>query len=163
MEQVRTGAVETRIALGRAVRRLLRLAPEVHAALAARIGVGVTDLLALDHLSTPPPPGGVVDLGRRLGMTSASATVLVDRLVRAGHVERTPHPTDRRRTSVVLTEHAEDEVREALGPLIGRIGELAAGLDDHAAAAVLRFLGDLCEVLEEFAASTNVPLPTAEH
>ena len=161
MEQVRAGAVETRIALGRAVRRLLRLAPEVHAALATRGGVGVTDLLALDHLSTPTPPGGVVELGRRLGMTSASATVLVDRLVRAGHVERTAHATDRRRTAVVLTEHAEDEVRDALGPLVERLGELAASLDDQDAAAVLRFLGDLCEALEDFAATTNASTPSA--
>ena len=160
MEQVRTGAVETRIALGRAVRRLLRLAPEVHAALAARVGVGVTDLLALDHLSTPTPPGGVVDLGRRLGISSASATVLVDRLVRAGHVERIAHATDRRRTAVVLTEHAEDGVRDALGPLVGRLGELAGGLDEQAAAAVLRFLSDLCEVLEDFATTTSASAST---
>lgn len=138
--------------IGRAVRVLLRLAPDVHAALAARVGVGLNDLLALDHLSAETAPVGVTELGRRLGMRSASATVLVDRLVSAGHVRRVPHPTDGRRTVLELTDSAHGDVWQALRPLVTGLEELTAGLDDEAAAAVLRFLLGLCEVLEDFAA-----------
>jgi DNA-binding MarR family transcriptional regulator len=42
-------------------------------------------------------------IGARTGLTPASATALIDRLVSAGLVERTPHPDDRRRVLVELT------------------------------------------------------------
>lgn len=141
-----------RAEIGRAVRVLLRLAPDVHGALAARVGVGLNDLLALDHLSSQAEPVGVVELGRRLGMRSASATVLVDRLVAAGHVRRVPHPTDGRRTVLELTGEAEDDVWQALLPLIGGLDGLISGLDDAAARTVLDFLRGLCGVLADFSA-----------
>lgn len=141
-----------RAEIGRAVRVLLRLAPDVHAALAARVGVGLNDLLALDHLSAEPAVG-VVELGRRLGMRSASATVLVDRLVAAGHVRRAPHTTDRRRTVLELTDTAQADVWQALAPLVGDLDRLTAKLDDAAAASVLDFLDGLCDVLADFAAN----------
>lgn len=143
--------------IGMAVRQVLRLAPDVHAALAHRLGVGVTDLLALDHLSTPPPPDGVVDLGRRLGVTSASATVLVDRLVAADHVRRVAHPHDGRRTRLEMTSHAETEVRAALDPLIAQLAGVVADLDDDQARTVLTFLTELTGVLERFAAAGPGP------
>jgi DNA-binding MarR family transcriptional regulator len=45
-------------------------------------------------------------LARELDLTPASTTALLDRLERAGHAERRPHPTDRRRAIVEPTEHA---------------------------------------------------------
>lgn len=137
--------------IGRAVREVLRLSPEVHTMLARRVGVGVTDLLALDHLSLAPSPEGVVSLGRRLGVTSASATVLVARLVGAGHVERSPHPSDGRRTVLHLTDTARDDVRDALDPLLVDLAELVGRLDQAEARAVAGFLTDLAEVLRRFA------------
>ena len=144
---------QTRAEISRVVRRLLRVVPDVHAALAREVGVGVKDLLALDHLSASPSPEGVVDLGHRLGMTSASATVLVDRLVRAGHVARGSHPTDGRRTTLSLSVHAQDEVRSALTPLIEDLAAITARLDEEQSAAVLSFLEDLNQALLRFAAS----------
>lgn len=140
--------------IGGAVRQVLRLAPDVHAALARRLGVGVTDLLALDHLSVPPTPDGVVDLGRRLGVTSASATVLVDRLVAAGHVRRVAHPHDRRRALLEMTPHAETEVRTALEPFIRELTAVVDRLSPTEAETVLRFLEDLAELLVRFARET---------
>jgi DNA-binding MarR family transcriptional regulator len=147
--------VQTRAEIAHAVRRLLRVVPDVHAALARDVGVGAKDLLALDHLSSAPSPEGVVDLGHRLGMTSASATVLVDRLVRAGHVTRAPHPTDGRRTTLALTGHAQDEVRAALTPLVADLASITDRLDDQQASAVLTFLEDLHRALLRFATSSE--------
>jgi DNA-binding MarR family transcriptional regulator len=56
------------------------------------------------------------DLGRHLSLTSGSVTALVDRLDRAGHLERLADPADRRRRAVALapaaraTAHAEYDV-----------------------------------------------------
>lgn len=140
--------------IGQAVRRLLQVAPAVHHALAQRVGVGTTDLLALDHITSAPSELGVVELGERLGIRSASTTVLVDRLVATGHVQRLPHATDRRRTSLHPTSSAYDDVRTALGPLIRDIGEITESLEPATADAVLDFLTRIIAALDDFADST---------
>lgn len=150
----------TRADIGRAVRVLLRLAPDVHATLAARVGVGLNDLLALDHLSAEATPVGVTELGRRLGMRSASATVLADRLVAAGHVRRVPHPTDGRRTVLELTDSAEADVWQALWPLVSGLDGLTSGLGDEEAETVLGFLHGLCDLLADFAANAPAEVTT---
>ncbi len=142
---------EVRYRIGQSLRDLLRLAPAVNTELAHHLGVGVSDLMALDYLTAGAEPLGVVDLAHRLGMRSASATVLVDRLAAAGHVTRQPHPTDGRRTVVHATDHARQEARDALAPLIHAINAAAADLDERTAAEVLRFLTRVRAVLADFA------------
>lgn len=114
----------------------------VHAqqALARRLGVGVTDVAALDHLIRAQTPLGPVELADRLRIRSASATVLVDRLEQAGHVVRTPHPQDRRRRVLTVSEHARAEALAALRPLLGPLQELAGSLTEENADVVLGFL-----------------------
>src|SRR5687768_13674903 len=103
-----------------ALRALLARTHDVEAALARRLGLGTSDVVALQHLAEQPDLGPV-DLGNLLRMRSASATALVDRLQSAGHLRRTPHPTDGRRVVLALTDSARSEVAAALGPLIGAI------------------------------------------
>lgn len=140
----------TRRQIGQALRDVLRLAPEVHQFLAQRVGVGVTDLMALDRLTASDQPMGVVELGDALGIRSASATVLVDRLVEGGHLQRAPHPTDGRRRIVRPTDQAHRDVRAALQPMITDISHITEGLDAAASATVLQFLHQVCTVLEHF-------------
>lgn len=141
---------EIRDRIGRQIRQLLRAAPAVHAELARRVGVGVTDLLALDHVTSAPAPLGVVELSELLKVRSASATVLVDRLVASGHVQRHPHDTDRRRIGLHATPAARLEVRAALCPLLDDISQIVGELDAREASVVLRFLTDLTTALEHF-------------
>ena len=138
-----------------ALRGLLQHAPEVQSSLATRLGIGSTDVAALDHLVSSPASLGVVELGRLLGIRSASATVLVDRLVRAGHLERIKHATDARRVALRPTGSARGEVREVLTPLIDAIGDLAAELDEGSARAVLRFLVGAADAMRAFAAESG--------
>ncbi len=44
------------------------------------------------------------ELAEKMGVTTGTLTVLVDRLEKAGLVERRPHETDRRSIRVLLTE-----------------------------------------------------------
>lgn len=143
--------------IGQQLRRLLLTAPAVHAELAARVGVGVTDLLALDHLTSAADPIGVGELSRKLNIRSASATVLVDRLVASGHLERGRHPSDGRRTTLDPTTAAHEDVRSALGPLIDDITRITGELSPTQAAAVLRFLSQITEALTRFAADHQRP------
>lgn len=107
---------------------------------ARELGVRVTDVQAVDHVSSAEEPLGTVELGDRLGMRSASAAVLVDRLVDAGHLVRERDPGDRRRVTLTATAHSRAEVRAQLAPMIDELTEVIAQLDQHQAGAVLWFL-----------------------
>ncbi|MBO4206917.1 MarR family transcriptional regulator [Micromonospora echinofusca] len=132
---------------------MLRAAGDTRQALARRLGIGTTDAAAIDLLVSSPAPLGPVELGNRLGITSASATTLVDRLVRAGHLARAPHPSDRRRLVLQVTDHALDEVYAALRPLLDGVERAAAQLSPEQAAATAGFLRAVAEVMREYADS----------
>ena len=137
--------------LARALRELQRASLESRQALARRLGVGVSDVAALDQLISSAEPLGPVELGHRLGMRSASATALVDRLERAGHVRRVPHPRDRRRQTLAPTEHALDEVIAALQPLVRPLEAAAAELTPEQAEVVARFLDRATAIMRSYA------------
>ncbi|QFY11968.1 MarR family transcriptional regulator [Nonomuraea phyllanthi] len=146
-----TDQTESGYAIGQAIREVLRDSPDVHRALARRLGIGVTDVLALDHVTFSPTPLGVVELGHLLGIRSASATVLVERLVDTGHLVKVPHGQDRRRLSLHPTEHARAEVTAALAPLVAELRGITDALDAPTAAAVLAFLQQVRDALARFA------------
>lgn len=143
---------DVRHQIGQAVRELLRVAPAVHSTIAGRLTVGPTDLTALDVTTSSAIPLGVVELSQRLGIRSASTTVLVDRLVASGHLQRQPHPSDGRRTSLSATQTAHHDIRAALGPLIRDITSITDDLDAEAAATVLAFLRTVIATLDSFVA-----------
>ena len=67
-----------------------------------------------------------VELQERLGLEAASVTGLLQRMIRAGLVERKPDPADKRVQRVFLTEHGR-----ALEPVVK---QLAAEVNAHALA-----------------------------
>lgn len=87
------------------------------AALARRIGVGTSELVALEHLQAAGPmtPGW---LGLRLSMSPGAVTALVDRLEGRGRVERMPNPEDRRSAPVRETGTGLRDSLEHLWPYV---------------------------------------------
>jgi DNA-binding Lrp family transcriptional regulator len=75
-------------------------------AMAALLGVGLTDIDALEYLERFGPLSQR-ELGDRLLLTSGAVTLLVDRLERLGLVRRTAHASDRRVTVVELRPDAD--------------------------------------------------------
>jgi DNA-binding MarR family transcriptional regulator len=74
-------------------------------------GHGETDALALRYLQDASRRGEGLrptELAHRLGLSTASVTSLVDRLVRSGLVRRVPHPSDRRSTLLHCAEDRPD-------------------------------------------------------
>jgi DNA-binding MarR family transcriptional regulator len=110
------------------VHQLAVAATEVDVATAHSMGLGASDYLALKYLTATGEPCGPVELGRRLGMTSGAATGLVDRLERAGHVRRAPHPGDRRRQVIQVTANAQQQLVRSLLPLAAGIDQTSAAL-----------------------------------
>lgn len=121
-----------------ALRRLLATSGRVAPALARRTGLTHTELSVLEHVIENPV--GPTELAHRLGVTSAAASGIVDRLVARGHVERRPHPTDRRRTVVVATPSGQEEVVGHMLPMFRELAELDAAFTDEELAVVLRYL-----------------------
>ncbi|WP_344339072.1 MarR family winged helix-turn-helix transcriptional regulator [Agrococcus versicolor] len=109
-----------------------------------------TDLRALRHLLRAQRHDDLVrqrDLAEALDISSASVTALVDRLERSGHVERRPHPSDRRSVVLVPTADTDREVRETLGDLHARMAAVAEDLTPEQLAAVGRFLSGMVDAV----------------
>ncbi len=93
--------------------------------------------------------GGLVQrrLADLLGVTPRTVTGLVDALVASGHVQRTPHPVDRRSTVVVLTaagvRFAADLVAMRSTLAAQLLGDLSARELDVLSTAMPRVAGTL--------------------
>ena len=129
--------------MARAIRAVV-IAAENFRLRAARdvLGVGSTEISALFYLftegtSTP------TELAARLQITTASVTELVERLSRAGLARRAPHPHDRRKVVLSLTDAAQRQVGEMFERIAVSTARCTSLLDGDERETVLRFLHDL--------------------
>lgn len=96
-------------ALAHRLRKLIADLDRFALAFADRNGLHPTDLRALlalldaDRTGTAATPGW---LAAELGLGSAATTAVLDRLVRAGHVQRAADQVDRRRVLIRVQEQA---------------------------------------------------------
>ncbi len=111
----------------------------MRAALASQGGISPADLDALEHLEADGPLTQR-QLGDRLALTSGAVTMLVDRLERAGWVQRRPHPTDRRYVLVELSPAAEARTPPALTGYHARVRAIARSVPAAQRAAICAFL-----------------------
>ncbi|MGW2149729.1 MarR family winged helix-turn-helix transcriptional regulator [Nonomuraea bangladeshensis] len=82
-------------------------------ALADHLRIHSTDLQCVALLDLESGPVSTGEIARLTGLTPGSATRLVDRLERAGLVERRPDPADRRRALVALAPSARERISAA--------------------------------------------------
>lgn len=127
------------------LRELVALAGAVGPAVAKRAQLSHSELNALEMLMEDDL--GPVELARRLGVTSAAASGIVDRLEAHGHVNRVPHPIDGRRVSVVITDSARVEVIGHLMPMFLALAELDGRLSDAEREVVERYLQGAVEAI----------------
>lgn len=126
---------------------VLRAIPDLRVALARRMGLNQSEVDAMEHLMGEPL--GPVELARRLHMTSASSTVLVDRLEHAGHAVRELDPADGRRRLVRPTGQGATAVFAQIGPLVADLVGAEDGLTTEERATVVKYLNRVLEVLQE--------------
>jgi len=129
-----------------ALRELLTVAARLNHTVARRAGISDTELVTLEHLSRERI--GPAEVARRLEVSTAAVTGIVDRLVSRGHVERRPHTADRRRTELVLTESGRGEVVGHLLPMFIGLDRLDRGFTDEERAVVERYLRGAVEAFE---------------
>lgn len=121
-----------------ALRTLTRLSEQVAPAVARRAQLTHNELRALEHLMDQPMGPG--ELGRVLGVSSAAASGIIDRLEARGHAQRTSHQSDGRRTSVTISASGRTEVVGFLMPMFRELAVIDAELSDEDRPAVDRFL-----------------------
>ena len=88
------------------------------------------------------------DVARHLRISTASTTKLLDRLSESGHVERRPHPHDRRARVIVLTEESRRSFFRHFGLRLQGMRGVADRYSDDELATITRFLGELGEVFD---------------
>ncbi|GAB3296719.1 MarR family winged helix-turn-helix transcriptional regulator [Hymenobacter humi] len=130
-----------------AVREMIGASQDLVVRMARAMGMNVTDMTAI-HLLDLHGPMGAAELAERLGIRSASATVLVDRLEAAGHVERTPHPTDRRRVTLTATADARAHALAVWLPGLRLIDEVGRSLSPEETVVVQAFLERLTAAMD---------------
>ena len=132
--------------------RALTLLLERHGvAFAAQHGLGSTDvraLITLLDLERAGAAAGPTALARALGLTTASTTVLLDRLERAGHVRRAARTDDRRRVEVLVTDTAKELGWAFFGPVIDTTRTVLAARTSAERTVIDRFLDDLVTALQ---------------
>jgi DNA-binding MarR family transcriptional regulator len=111
-----------------ACRALARAMDEFDEAAGAVLGLGRSDLRALNLLEHGPLSPSA--LARRLGLTRPAVTALISRLEDAGHVARVPVPGDRRAAAVELRPATWRALARVYRPVGERIGVIDAELDD---------------------------------
>jgi DNA-binding MarR family transcriptional regulator len=134
----------------RVLHHVLRGYTAANLEIARHLNISANELAAIDHLLEDDALGPV-ELGHRLGIRSASATSLVDRLETAGHVVRRSHPTDRRRRTLEVTSGASEALMKVLGPLIGELTAAAKRLPPKEQKVVQAYLVDVGNVLWQHA------------
>jgi DNA-binding MarR family transcriptional regulator len=96
---------------------------------------------------------GVTEIGEQLGVTSAAASQMLERLVQQGVVLRTEDPQDRRVKRIVLTEKGRRILDEAIQARQSWLEELAHSLSPSEKDSVISALKLLIGKVNQMTAS----------
>lgn len=134
--------------IGNLVRRMGAQSVIVSQTVAARFGLNTTDLEGLDLIQLQ----GQVSAGQlatATGLTSGAVTALIDRLERAGYVERVDDPADRRRVLVRIRSGAIVEIAKVYVPMQKRMFALWSKYNADELAIIEDFLSRSLELSVE--------------
>lgn len=90
------------------------------------------------------------ELARRLHLSAAATTTVIDRLVRREHAERVLHPDDRRRTLIRPVPSAAAEVMELILPMISESDAVIQSMSPAEQDAVVRYLEGVGDSMRSF-------------
>jgi DNA-binding MarR family transcriptional regulator len=131
------------------------------AAVTKQLGLTDAEADALAHLARS---GGMTptELSDLLGMTSGGITALTQRLERAGHITREPHPRDKRSSILRATPEVIERVQEQYRDLIRDTDRITARLSEQERAIVGDYLERLVLLSERHADEASAALEAAE-
>ncbi len=97
------------------------------------------------------------ELATRLEMSTAATTHVIDRLVAVGHVERRPHPVDRRKITVTPAPASVRRALNELSPMIAGVGDVAASYSAEEQELIAGFLSRIASLYEGLVDEGSVP------
>jgi DNA-binding MarR family transcriptional regulator len=132
------------------LREFLRVSEDFERRLGRELAVNPTDLTAMEHLiqSGPLSPS---EIAARLGVTTAAATAIVDRLTRIGHVHRQPNQHDRRGVLVVPEPGSIHRALGVIRPRVQAVDEALREFDEAEQRAIAAYLERVLEIYREHA------------
>jgi DNA-binding MarR family transcriptional regulator len=147
-----TGQAATGVDVLNALRAYRTVESGIRRRLSQRLNINETDLGALRHLLgvwQRDQGASPKDLALALGISSASTTLVIDRLERAGFIRRRRHPVDRRAVLLEPGDKATDDFRTAFD--IEKRGVLAAAdsLTSEETETVTRFLRSMEQAIAD--------------
>jgi DNA-binding MarR family transcriptional regulator len=121
------------------LRDILDVTAEFEKYVARTLTVNATDLSAMEHLIQRGPLSPT-ELAKKLDITTAAVTSVIDRLVAVGHVTREPQPNDRRGVLVVPQPTSVAKAMSTLMPMIMGINGVVDDFDDTEKATIVEYL-----------------------
>jgi DNA-binding MarR family transcriptional regulator len=88
------------------------------------------------------------DIARRMSISQATVTSLVDKLVRQGMVTRERCETDRRQTNIVITDRGRETIKKAPDALQQRYVRKFEALEDWEQASLISALERIAAMLD---------------
>jgi DNA-binding MarR family transcriptional regulator len=139
----------------RAVLNALRAYRASEAAMRRRRGlvmkISENDFLALRFILANDDAGRVTlakDVAHYLGISSASTTTLIGRLVQGGYVQKRASTSDRRSVEIVPLRPDERSIRDAVGDTNELVVQAAAELNPEELRTVTSFLNRLQSAID---------------
>lgn len=119
-----------------------------HEAVGRLLGLSAVERKSIDLLKQlGPVTAGAI--GEHTGLTTGAVTRLLDRLTKAGYVERVPDPDDRRKVVVRLlpNERMDALMAMAFGPFTEDLAKVMTNYDEAETRVILDWVRRTTEVL----------------
>jgi DNA-binding MarR family transcriptional regulator len=120
---------------------------------AGRHDVAANDFRALLHImvaETAGTPLTAGELRKRMGMSGAAITYLVERMIASGHVLRESDPSDRRKVILRVADHGMDVAHGFFMPLAEQTRLALADLSDDDLRAAHRTFTAVIDAMDAF-------------
>ena len=130
------------------MREILDMSKEFQVHVGRELTVNSTDLAAME-LVLMNGTMGPTEIAKRLGLSTAAVTTVVDRLVALGHVTRAKHPDDRRAVIVSPTPSSTALAMGAIMPVVRAIESTLDGFDEQEQATIARYLERVARAYRE--------------
>ncbi|MGE0216196.1 MarR family winged helix-turn-helix transcriptional regulator [Mycolicibacterium sp.] len=151
MHEVDRTALEASIAAD--VRALTAESDQLGHTFAARHAMTANDFRALLHVmvaETAGEPLTAGELRKRMGVSAAAITYLVERMIGSGHLRRDVDPADRRKVKLRVSGHGMDVARGFFTPLAGHVRAGLADLPDADLATAHRVFTAVGDAMRAF-------------